>query len=405
MARSVARANGRSQPRGTQRPSQSQPSQSQRRRRRDDDDVDEGEEQEAVGEDDGDEEAGGEDDGGDDGGGDDGDDVQSDLARKANALVRLALFNESRRVPLRRDEINKRILGEGTRAFNTVFGMAQKSLQTVFGMELVELMSRAEREREQNMNEEVQDDANATGLKKKAASSGSKSYILRSTLADVLIDVSALMDEEIYGEECPAEADDGDDDEAPAVYGSIISWSTADQLGGLGLLYVILSLILVNGHTLSDPVLKKHLKTLRLPLSATIEFAPHATHKSSSIEAYLITLIKQGFLDKVKVGPAGAPRATQGKRGRGNDNDDEGASYEWRWGARAYAEVGEKALARFVAEFMAERVLLGAAGGGGDDDDDETQRRIPDEEERERVLENMLKDITRAAGGRLSDVR
>ena len=43
-----------------------------------------------------------------------------------------------------------------------------------------------------------------------------------------------------------------DDDELPSTYGSIISWSTSDQLGALGFLYVILALILVSGRTLDD---------------------------------------------------------------------------------------------------------------------------------------------------------
>ena len=35
-------------------------------------------------------------------------DPLQDLERKANDLVRLALFNEQKRVPLRRDEISKK---------------------------------------------------------------------------------------------------------------------------------------------------------------------------------------------------------------------------------------------------------------------------------------------------------
>ena len=58
-------------------------------------------------------------------------------------------------------------LGGNTRSFSTVFAMAQRGLQSTFGMELVELMNRAERDREENANDEIQNDANATGLKKK----------------------------------------------------------------------------------------------------------------------------------------------------------------------------------------------------------------------------------------------
>ena len=83
-----------------------------------------------------------------------------------------------------------------------------------------------------------------------ANASTSKSYILRSTLASELIEAASKADEGLLDEELPE--DDDDDETVPQTFGSIISWSTSDQLGGLGLLYVILSLILANGHVLSD---------------------------------------------------------------------------------------------------------------------------------------------------------
>ena len=104
--------------------------------------------------------------------------------RKANLLVRLALFNESKRIPLKRDEINKKgafvnrkvifrkeftcisVMGDNTRQFNKVFEGAQRKLREVFGMELAELMSRAEREQQQTKVGENGDE-NSTGIKKK----------------------------------------------------------------------------------------------------------------------------------------------------------------------------------------------------------------------------------------------
>ena len=101
-----------------------------------------------------------------------------------NALVRLALFNESRRVPLRREEINRRgsflyplklsylthsilALNGETKQFKLVYAMAQKTLQNTFGMELTELMSRNERDQAQNGVDEDNGGEDATGLKKK----------------------------------------------------------------------------------------------------------------------------------------------------------------------------------------------------------------------------------------------
>ena len=58
------------------------------------------------------------------------------------------------------------VLGENTRSFGAVYQVAQKILENTFGMELVELMSRAERERDKDEPEE-EGEKNGTGLKKK----------------------------------------------------------------------------------------------------------------------------------------------------------------------------------------------------------------------------------------------
>jgi hypothetical protein len=96
---------------------------------------------------------------------------------------------------------------------------------------------------------------------------GSKAYILRSTLDPILIERAAQTEEEILEEEARDHAilypslnqsdDDSDDSEAeaerpPKYYGSLISWTKSDQLGPIGILYVILALILVNGRAISD---------------------------------------------------------------------------------------------------------------------------------------------------------
>ena len=75
-------------------------------------------------------------------------------------------------------------------------------------------------------------------------------------------------------------------------------------------------------------------------------------------------------------------------------------TYEWRWGARSHAEVGEQALAAFVAEFMAERTLRDQ----DDDDDDEGDGRRHTQQEAEKIVATIMKDIKRAAGGQLKDI-
>ena len=103
-----------------------------------------------------------------------------------------------------------------------------------------------------------------------ASAIGSKTYILRSSLDPILIEHAAQTEADIFEEESgdqsvlfPSlfngdEADyfeDDDEDDAervPKYYGSLISWTKGDQLGAVGVLYVILALVLVNGRIMTD---------------------------------------------------------------------------------------------------------------------------------------------------------
>ncbi|KAI0247539.1 MAGE family-domain-containing protein, partial [Lactifluus subvellereus] len=192
------------------------------------------------------------------------DDTSIDLKKRAINLVRLALFQEQRRMPLRRDEISKKVMGSQRGAFKSVFEEVQSILRSTFGMELVELPTRAAmhdaaggstgREKAGTQNGEEGGDRQAvTGLKKKAVSQGSKTYILRSTLDPMLIERAALTNKRILEAEA-ADAPDYVNDTEPGVraYGSLVAWNTADQLATLGILHIILALILVNGKVISD---------------------------------------------------------------------------------------------------------------------------------------------------------
>ena len=95
-------------------------------------------------------------------------------------------------------------------------------------------------------------------IERLATASGSKTYMLRSQLDPCLIEISAQEDEQILeeeGKEAPSDDEDDDFSEggyAPRYYGSIISWSRGEQPGPIGVLYVILALILVNGRVIPD---------------------------------------------------------------------------------------------------------------------------------------------------------
>ena len=84
-----------------------------------------------------------------------------------------------------------------------------------------------------------------------AAAAGSKSYILRSTLHPNLIEYSSRTLEKLFEDEIP-EDEPEDEDKTLRTYGSILSWSSSDQLGAIGITYVILALVLLSGRVMSD---------------------------------------------------------------------------------------------------------------------------------------------------------
>lgn len=172
------------------------------------------------------------------------------------------------------------------------------------------------------------------------------------------------------------------------------------------------------------------LRRLRLRPPTPLALPAHSPHRTLTLDAYLLQLQRQGYLDRLRIGSGGANGTSQ-KRGRGRGGatqgggggDDNDAAWEWRWGPRAMAEIGEEAIAHFVAEFMAERASGGggaggggggsggraAAGNGGGDgevSDDEAGGRgaRARREDAQRRLATLLKGVGRAAGGDLAGV-
>ncbi|KAH9850455.1 MAGE family-domain-containing protein [Lenzites betulinus] len=334
--------------------------------------------------------------------------AQQDLDRKARDLARLALFHEQRRTPLKRDEISKKVLGTSSRSFNVVFAAANAILQKTFGMELVELHSTAA---DKEISEKDAEMLKTAGVKKKATSTGTKNYILRSVLDAAIIEKALSPDADIreleQSEHPDANEEFAEDDNTIGTRstGSIFAWHNADQLPSVGILYVILALILVEGRVINDNDLHNILKRLQLPANGPVPLSSQSSNQSLTIDAHLAQLTRQGYLEKHRVGNTRAGGGT--KRGRAsqpanaNAANDDGtlAAYEWRWGPRAMAEVGERAVAQFVAEFMAVRA-------GGEDDADEDAVGAPDDEGTRKRVQSIFKGIERAASGApLADVR
>jgi len=349
------------------------------------------------------------------------DDAESELTRRANDLVRLALFTEHKRIVLRRDEINKKIMGSNTRAFNHIFDLAQQKLRNTFGMELAELPSRAGLDQENN-DEEENEARKATGAKKKVSVTGSKTYILRSSLDPILVEHAAQTEVDILEEEAgdqsvlfpslfnsddEGDIEDDEDDDAerlPKYYGSLISWTKGDQLGAIGVLYVILALVLVNGRVMTDMDLRRHLKSLHLPSNPNlrpIRYTASSTTRSQNIDGYLSHLFKQGYLDRQQVGgDVGAKKAKKGgsKRLRTQAEDrEEGRTYEWRWGIRAFSEVGEEYIAKFIAEFMVSTEINQEDEGRG--------AAAAARAKEEALVKKMYVGVEKAAGGKLMELK
>lgn len=264
-----------------------------------------------------------------------------------------------------------------------------------------------------------------------ATALGSKTYIVRTILDPILVEHAAQTEEEILEEEAADQAllfpsqnqsdDEGDasddDGERPSkFYGSLISWSKADQLGSVGLLYIILALVLASGRVVSDSQcafcfpfilllsrlyladLRRHLKTLHIPSNPNLHPIQHtdaATTRSLNLDAYLGNLLRQGYLDRQEVGGDAAGKKKKGggvKRLRTQAEDmDEGRTYEWRWGPRALVEAGEVFIATFVAEFMVDSI----------DGEDEVIERA----RRQELVKKMYSGLEKAAGGKLAELR
>ncbi|KAH9896018.1 MAGE family-domain-containing protein [Cubamyces lactineus] len=349
------------------------------------------------------------------------DKAQQDIERKARDLVRLALFHEQRRIPLKRDEISKkgslhalsassgRMLGSNSRSFNMVFAAANDILKRTFGMELVELHSTSQ---DADISQKDAEMLKNAGVKKKAptrrltvrtaASTGTKSYILRSLLDPSLIQRATAPDpdiRELEQVEFPDENEEFAEDDNPVgtrSTGSIVAWHSSDQLASVGILYVILALILVEGRSINDNDLHAILKRLQLPANASIPLSSQSTNQNLTLDAYLSQLTRQGYLEKVRLGNARGPQNaparhnTERKPRRGRTTT---ACLPPTSGAGAASSGGS---GRTCVHGRAPR----------EDDGDEDAVSAPDDEATQKRVQLVFRGVERAAAGApLADVR
>ncbi|GAB1522035.1 hypothetical protein RhiTH_005139 [Rhizoctonia solani] len=381
--------------------------------------------------------------GGENGEGDEG--GEAELERRIALLVRLALSVEHAKGSLRRDQINKIVFPNGGRTFNAVLRGANHNLRKVFGLEMVELMTRAERDKvgAGEGEDEDDDERTTTGRKKNKVGASSKTYIIRSALDPALVtlankpdaDLSAAGDLDLERLNSKNKTVNPDEEETVAAASragtSILGWDVGGEGEGdwYSVMSILLGLILVNGRSVADNTLRALIKPLGLTPNAEM-FVPISNHRRRmKFPEFLAHLTKLGYLERARATLAMAGTQQPKKRGRQSqaaavDDDDDGSAIEWKWGSRAHAEMGEKAVAEFMVDFMVERAIKDAArqlrrngqtqGGDEDEEDEEANVGRTERNERakdkaalearaEKMREAMMRDVERSAGGHLSD--
>ncbi|KAI0130105.1 MAGE family-domain-containing protein [Xylariales sp. AK1849] len=221
----------------------------------------------------------------------------SDERQLVKKLVRYALACEYARMPIRRDGIRDKVLGNNARSFKRVFDASQMQLRQVFGMEMSELPVKEKRTLKEKQK------ANATQRKAGSQSTASsRSYILTSIL--------------------------------PAAYKSQLiiapsrTPSTTEEAEYVGFYTFVISLIVLKGGELTDQALNRALErmnaSVNLPMGKTRDV--------------LAKLVRQGYLDKV------VQKSDQGEED----------TVTWCVGTRAKVEVSPQSMALFVKEVWGE---------------------------------------------------
>jgi melanoma-associated antigen len=109
-------------------------------------------------------------------------------------------------------------------------------------------------------------------------------------------------------------------------------------------------------------------------------------------------------LDRQQVGDVGVKKG--GKPGVGSkrlrtqaEDREEGRTYEWRWGPRAFCEVGEEYIGKFIAEFMVSSEV---------DQEEEGRAAATSAAARAKekaLVEKMYVGVEKAAGGKLMGLK
>ncbi|MBW0502847.1 hypothetical protein O181_042562 [Austropuccinia psidii MF-1] len=324
---------------------------------------------------------------------------------RARELARYALINELKRRPFKRDEVSKAgLLGNQGRSFDKLLRMCNNELSSVFGMELVEMRSRGFNAEEASLQHAVQQASdNSQGHRSsggggdvsvhkgpKAKGGSTRQYVLRSRLPSSLINqVGQIVDTEIP-------EDENNEDEVSQRGCPILDWRHGDELGQLGVLGFILALILIHGRAIDNRQLLTYLKRFKIDEHWKPPLTPASIRPPQNLIALLNQFCKQGYLEYTQQGTksasAGPSQATLRRQSQIEPSDMNQNTIEWRWGARAEIEFGEKQIAEFMSN-----IFRSAKRQVAEADTSDSQR--PPKASHEKIMQ----DIKKAAGSKLQD--
>ncbi|EGG13111.1 uncharacterized protein MELLADRAFT_76302 [Melampsora larici-populina 98AG31] len=329
--------------------------------------------------------------------------AEEDDKTNGREAARHAILNEHKGKAFSRDTLKNAGIPAG-RQFTKHLAQCNRELGLTFGMELIEVRARgldpvrmavdAEMKRKAIKNSQRQrngdqgDDQQTPADVKPKAGSSAKQYILRSCLSPELIyKVGQIVDEEIPR--------DHREDRWLQEENDVLDWKRGDEVAYHGVLGLILALILTHGRTMDNNELRNYLKRLRVDEQWSPPHTPACMHPQPDLDRLLDHFVKYKYLEcsdpsgKLAGSQAGASR----RQSQGVRNESNNQKQEWRWGARAEIEFGEKGIAKFITDIFKEACPQNPPSQSGSALDIRSAFSA----------QKLMSDIAKAAGGELQD--
>ncbi|PNS20085.1 hypothetical protein CAC42_5535 [Sphaceloma murrayae] len=242
-------------------------------------------------------------------------------------LVRLALACEYTRAPLRRSDINSKVLESRKGSFKTIFAAAQQRLREVFGMELVELPVRDKITMQQKKQEALRESREAT--RRAEAAAKQREAGRKPTQSQSESQTSAKSNAWILSTILPEEF------RTPDILPPPAAPTTETESQYIALSSFIVSVIMLSGGTLAETKLERYLT--RANVNETTPFTNSiAFNALDKTEKLVKKMEKDGLIIKVK------------------DNSSGDETIEYVLGPRGKLEIGVKGVEGLVREVYGE---------------------------------------------------